>query len=148
MKKTLLLALLSFCFIAATHAQIGKIPSDVTNAFKAKYPDAKNVTWKDNVGNYEAVFTNHDAATKAFFTSKGEWTSSERSLSFDELPASVKDGFAKSKYKDWKRGSVTQIKKIESVPEEYKIYVEQSSISKKFLFFDTNGKLIREAIGV
>src|SRR4051812_7867223 len=112
MKKTVLLLLLVANFWAAnSFAQIRKVPSEVTNAFKAKYPDAQNVEWKDKVTFFQASFNLNDAETTADFSSKGEWQETAKKMDYDALPNAVKDGFKKSKYNDWTPGTATQIEK-------------------------------------
>jgi hypothetical protein len=149
MKKTILLLLLAANFWAVkSFAQIRKVPAEVTNAFKAKYPDAQNVEWKDKVTFFQASFNLNNAEVNADFSPKGEWQQTEKKMDFDALPGAVKDGFKKSKYADWTPGSVTQIEKHEG-DTQYKVYAEKSSIvQKKFLYFNTEGQLVRDTPGV
>ncbi len=149
MKKTILLLLLLISFATVkSFAQIRKVPAEVTNAFKAKYPDAQNVEWKDKVTVFEASFTSNNAEMTADFTSKGEWKETDKKMSFDALPDAVKDGFKKSKYNDWTPGTVTQIEK-NNKSLEYKVYAEKSSlVQKKFLYFNAKGQLVRDTPGV
>ena len=136
-----------FCS-AMLHAQLRKIPADVTNAFKNKYPDASNVEWKDNLTNFEVTFNLDDAEWSAQFNSKGDWKESTKKMDFDSLPESVKDGFSKSKYSDWTPGSVRIIEQNDK-PSVYKIYAEKNSIVQRvFLYFDENGRLEKEAPGI
>jgi len=59
----------------------------------------------------------------------------------------VQDGFSKSKYSDWEKLSITEIEKS-GEQLQYRIYVKKSAIEKKYLFFDVNGKLLRDAIKI
>jgi len=127
-------------------AQIGKIPSEVTNAFSAKYPEAKNVEWKDNLSNFSARFTSkEDNDCVASFNSKGEWQSTEEKLDEAELPAEVKDGFSKSRYTGRK---LTEIVKIEKKDAEtqYRLLVKKNDLEKKYPYFNKKGKLLKETI--
>ena len=135
-----------FLFTAVTaSAQIRKIPAEVTGAFSARYPHAEKVAWKDNLTAFEARFTLNNYLMSAAFNGKGEWQYSEKKMQFDELPQSVKDGFNKSKYAEREKGSVMEIDKNgEAI--EYRILVKKSGLEKKYLFFDINGRLKREAI--
>src|SRR2546423_12641151 len=137
MKKTILLLLLLINLGAVkSFAQIRKVPAEVTNAFKAKFPDAQNVAWKDKVTFFEASFTLNNAEMTADFSGKGEWQETDKKINFDALPNAVKDGFKKSKYADWTPGTVTQIEKNDKGI-QYKIYAEKSSVvQKKFLYFN------------
>jgi hypothetical protein len=144
LKSILLLILL----IAGTvQAQIRKIPASVTDAFKVRYPHAEKVAWKDEITSFEAQFTLNGFAMTADFNNKGEWQNSEKKMKFTDLPAAVNDGFKKSKYADWEITSVVEIdKNNESL--QYRIEVKKSTVQKKYLFFDTNGRLIRDAVTI
>src|SRR4249919_1999079 len=137
--------LLSLLLTLSLNAQIRKIPADVTDAFKARYPHAERVSWKDNLGSFEAQFILNNYEMSASFNSDGDWLHSERKLKYDELPEEVKDGFEKSKYTDWEKGSVFEITK-NTEPLQYRILVKKSGVQKKYLFFDSVGKLNRESI--
>jgi len=93
MKKKVSLLLLFLASIAITNldAQIRSIPSKVTDSFKAKYPDAQKVEWKDKMTYFQAGFTLDGNEATADFSSKGEWQETDKKISFEALPASVKD---------------------------------------------------------
>jgi hypothetical protein len=133
------------CF-ASLNAQIRKIPSSVTDAFATRYPHAEKVEWSDRLTSFEASFKLNGVDMKADFSSKGEWKYSEKKIAFDDLPAGVKDGFSKSEYAEWKTGSVTEIQ--QSGKElQYKVYAEKSSpFQKKYLYFDADGKLLKDVM--
>ena len=142
MRKKILLFLLMICMAAGSlQAQLGKVPSEVTEAFKVKFPNAQKVEWKDKIGSYEAQFILDGFEMTADFSGKGELEETDKKMSFDQVPAAVKDGFNKSKYNDWTPGSVIQIdKKGKEV--RYKIYAEKSSlVQKKYLYFNEKGQL-------
>jgi len=128
---------------AAAQAQMHKIPAAVTEAFKARYPHAEKVTWKDEITCFEAQFTLNSFVMTADFSSKGQWQNSEKKIQFNDLPVAVNDGFKKGKYADWKIVSVVEIdKNSESL--QYRIEVKKNGFQKKYLFLNTNGKLIRD----
>lgn len=137
MTALLLLSVISF-------AQIRKIPAEVTNALKAKFPNATDVSWKDKLSSWEAEFTESGVKTSAYFSGKGEWKETDKEMTFEALPADVKVGLSKSKYSEWTPGSVTAIWKQDKAL-QYRIYVEKSSIvQKKYLYFSEKGVLQRE----
>jgi len=146
MKKKLLLFTLMICLSAGIiHAQIRKVPSEVTDALKAKYPTAEKVEWKDKLAFFEASFVLNGSEMTADFSNSGEWQETDKKMTYDQLPAVVKDGLKKSKYNDWTPGSVTQIDKNDKSI-RYRIYVEKSSlVQKKFLIFNSEGQLEKEA---
>lgn len=144
MKKASL-ATLILMMTFGVFAQIRKIPAEVTEAFKTRYPHAEKVEWGDRLSDFEASFVLNNANMKARFDSKGEWLLSETLLKFEELPADVKDGYQKSKYTDWEVKETTRIDKhAEAI--QYRIFIRKSGIQKKYLYFDKDGKLLREAL--
>ncbi len=143
--KKIFFTFLLFFVVVFTDAQIRKIPAEVTDAFAARYPHATKVEWKDKLQYFEASFELNSAVISADFSSKGEWQSSERTMDFDQLSVEVKDGFAKSKYADWDKKSVAEIQEL-GQPLQYKINISKSDLQKKNLFFDANGKLLKDNI--
>ena len=129
-------------------SQLRKVPSEVTNALKEKYPGAQSVEWKDKLTYFEASFTLDGKEMSADFSNQGEWQETDKKMDFADLPAAVKDGFQKSKYADWTPGSVTMIEKNDKSI-QYKVYAEKSSIiQKRFLYFSADGQLLKEAPGI
>ena len=144
MKRWFLL-LLFVCATAIVHAQIRKIPAEVTDAFAARYPHAEKVSWRDKISFFEAQFILNGFEMSAGFNSKGDWQRTERKIKFSDLPNDVEDGFLKSKYAGWEKGSVVEIDE-DAEPITYRILVKKNDIKKKYLFFTTSGKLSREAL--
>ena len=146
MKRRFLL-LLFVCAGLAVNAQIRKIPAEVTDAFAARYPHAEKVSWRDKISLFEAQFMLNGFEMSAGFNSKGDWRRTERKIKFSDLPDDVEDGFLKSKYADWAKGSVVEIDE-NSEPVVYRILVKKNGIQKKYLFFSASGKLNREALSL
>ena len=144
MKKSYLLLVL-LVVLGSVQAQFKSVPAEVTNAFTNTYPAAKNVTWKSGFGGFEAHFEiNGDPAT-AKYTNKGEWKETERDMQFDSLAAVIRDGFFKSKYKDWERKEIKELKEKDK-DTLYRILVRQSSLSKKYLYFNAQGQLVKDSM--
>ena len=146
-KKLILLCLvasLSF-FSSSVYAQIRKIPAEVTDAMKEKYPNASNVEWKDKITVFQASFEMDGTTYAAKFNSKGEWQSTEKTLAESDLPADVKDGLDKSKYSDWEIKSVSIIYLPED-KSQYHLLVQKSDLQKRNLLFNPQGKLLRDSI--
>lgn len=96
MKKTLFISL--FVLISTiVFSQYDELPSAVDNAFKEKYPKAKNVDWYFEDNNYRIEFelklTNHIA----IFSEEGTWIESVTTVS--DVPVKVTKGLNK-KYPD------------------------------------------------
>lgn len=145
MKKTLLIGLLFMMSSAALFAQIRKIPAEVTDAFAKRYPHAEKVEWRDKLSYFQADFELNSVSMSAHFSSKGEWQSTEMVMDYDDLPEDVIDGFAKSKYEDWEIKETVKVERF-SKPLQYRLLVKKSGVQKKYLFFNTDGKLEREAL--
>lgn len=126
-------------------AQFRKIPAEVTDSFKAKYPQAVHVAWKDKMGSFQAEFKEGDQRLKANFSSKGEWLKTEKQYSFDYLPADVKDGFKKSKYAGWKIKEVVETQDVEDGL-AYRVTVRKGDLAKRYLRFAPGGQLLNDSL--
>ena len=147
MKKMsfLVAALFMFCSI---FAQIRKVPASVTDAFKSRYPHAESVEWRDKLTGFEASFTLNDADITASFANNGDWKSSEAKINYESLPPAVKDGFTKSKYAEWEKGTIKEIQQM-GKPVQYRIYAEKSEpFQKRFLYFNADGRLVKDGLGI
>jgi len=144
MKKLIFVSLL-FISIIPSFAQIRKIPAEVTQALKDKYPNADNVSWKDRITVFAAVFEMNNEKYEARFTDKGVWRSTEKEISESEIPEEVKDGFDKSKYADWEIKNAYLIELPDGAT-QYRILVAKSDIQKKNLLFNSDGKLLKDNI--
>lgn len=149
MKKIVFSILLGLTIVSTTQAQLRKVPSDVTNAFKDKYPKAQDVEWKDRLAYFEVQFKQDGTNMTVNYNSKGEWQKTEKAISFDETPAAVKEGLSKSKYAspdEWKTGDVVTIVTKQDSSRQYRVYVDKiGGIQKKYLFFNPSGQLEKEA---
>jgi len=146
MKKTFCFSLFSFIVLVAD-AQFRKIPAEVTDAFAARYPHAEKVEWKDKLRYFEANFQLNGSVITAMFSSRGDWEGSERKVEFNELPGEVLDGFEKSKYAEKEKNAVYELQEL-GKPLKYRITVQISGLQKKNLYFDANGKLLKEVLAL
>lgn len=146
MKKGIFLILLSAC-ITGVNAQGSNIPPAVTAAFKAKYPDATNVIWKNKITGMEVDFDLHGKQCEAKYSKKGEWRNTEVFGLEKEIPPAVKDGLNKSKYREWKIESV-RLRSNSDGTEDYHIIVAKNDIIKKDLIFNKKGQLLKNNITI
>jgi hypothetical protein len=142
--KKFFLAATFFAAAFVGNAQMNNIPATVTTALKAKYPDAQTVSWKHKLSSYEASFVLNGTKTDAYFKSTGDWLETDKATTFDDLPSSVKDGFNKSKYTDWKTTNAVEIKKPSGT--QYRVDVRKSDVQMKYLYFAPDGSLAKEAM--
>lgn len=147
MRKLFFLWMLLF-FGLSSFAQIRKIPSAVTDAFAKQYPNASKVQYEDNLINVLVHFVTDSAKMTAKYNSDGQWKETEREYSYDSLPADVKIGYEKSKYSiDWNVKEAAMIYLPKNAI-QYRIKVQKNDLQKKYLFFDKNGRLIRDSLTI
>ncbi len=147
MKLRLLLCSMSFFFAgAAAFAQLRDVPPEVTTAFAKQYPAAETVTYKDNLKNFHVHFVWKGEKMIAKYNRKGDWKESEKTSEVAKLPQPIQDGFQKSKYAtDWRTSDVTVFYEPNNV-ERYRIRVEKGDVQRRYLYFNKNGRLLKDAI--
>jgi Putative beta-lactamase-inhibitor-like, PepSY-like len=138
-------------FLAAgtitSFAQVRKIPSEVTEAFKQKYPSATNVEWRDKLSNFSAIFESDNQHYQAKFNSKGEWQLTENEIDEADLPEAVTDSYEKSKYADWEIGKVEKIE-FSDGSIQYRVESIKNDIVKKNLYFNSDGRLLKDKVTI
>jgi hypothetical protein len=149
MKKIMFLGMTVMLFGLCTtgHAQLRKVPAEVTEAFKTKYPNTKNVEWRDKLSVFQVNFEMEGEKYASKFSNKGEWQQTEKEMEQVALPAEVKDGYQKSKFTGWELKSVARVENKDGQI-QYRLLVKKSTVEKKYLFFDKEGKLIKDAITI
>ena len=147
MKKILflLVVVFSLAWSDTATAQIRKIPAEVTSAFTEKFPQATQVEWRDKLSGFTASFSLDSISYIASFNNKGEWESTEEFIDQESLPEVVQDGYEKSRYADWNVGNVSKIEFPENEI-QYKIEVAKGDIKKRNLYFNSNGRLLKDKI--
>ncbi len=150
--KTMIKAALTGVFslvigLGSITAQLRKVPAEVTDAFKEKFPNATKVEWKDKLSAFQASYEEEGVHYTAKFTSKGEWLQTEKDIEETALPAAVKDGFDKSKFTEWELKSVSRIDNKDNTV-QYRIFVKKSNVEKKYLYFNEDGRLVKENITI
>ena len=146
MKKKLFAALLvAAAFTSNSYAQLRQIPSIVTDSFAKKYPGAANVAWADKVTGFEASFNLNEHKQHVTFTSKGATKKTDMSLAIAEVPATVIDGFQKSKYNAWE---IISYEYVTETPNKiyYRIYVQKNDWVRKYLYFTKKGQLAKDGL--
>jgi len=141
---SLLIVVLSLSSLIAD-AQVTSVPEQAKENFFKQYPNATNVKWSNNVVNVNVQFEQEGDKMNAEYNNKGIWKNTLKDWTFDQLPAEVKDGFTKSKFAD---REVSDVKKLYLPGNivQYRLKAEKNDVEKKFLFFNTEGRLIRNAV--
>lgn len=138
---------LTFLFALLVHSgysQITSVPKIAKDNFAAQYPAAEDVEWDNDIVKVNVRFTLNGEKMNAEYSNKGIWKNTYQHITYEALPAEVQDGFNKSKYAD---RQVTDAKKIYLPADviQYRIKAEKNDLQKKYLYFNPNGKLVRDA---
>jgi hypothetical protein len=146
--KPVRLSILFFLFSVVgvkSFLQVTSIPGQAKENFFRQYPDAKNVKWENDVVNVNVKFEQDSNKLNAEYSNKGIWKSTLKEWDYDKLPGDVKEGFQKSKYAD---REVTDVKVLylPGYVIQYRLKAEKNDVEKKYLFFNTQGRLLRSAV--
>ncbi len=145
MKKLMILLLVTGSFVFSAGAQVTKVPQSAKDNFAKQYPSAQNVEWENEVLNATVRFEINDEQMIAEYSNKGIWKSTLKTITPGALPETVNTGFKLSKYSDWE---VTDTKIVYYPGDitQYRLKVEKNDLQKKYLYFNTEGKLLRDSI--
>ena len=126
-------------------AQVTKVSQIAKDNFAKQYPKAENAEWTNAIVSVNVQFELNGKSMNAEYNNKGIWKSTLQDESYDQLPEAVLDGFKKSKYAD---REVTDTKIIFYPGDviQYRIKAEKNDVEKKYLFFDENGRMLRESL--
>jgi hypothetical protein len=147
MKKVLSFVLIIVLFSVSVNAQIRQVPLAVKDSFGKQYPNAVDIGYKDMLTGVQVHFVLNGVKMIAKYNNKGTWKETEKESNYDKMTPAVQDGFNKSKYADWKV-TETAVIYLPDGTERYRLKVEKNDVQKKYLYFDRNGRLVRDAITV
>ena len=149
MKKLfwIILFFTALSFTERSNAQLRKIPARATNSMHAWYPDAKNIVWRDKITNCQASFNLNGIRYEAKFSRKGHWKGSEAYVTENSLPITVRDGFRKSKYKNWKVRS-SYVIYVPGEKTRYHVRVAKNGLRQKELVFTMQGQLVKDKMAI
>ena len=127
------------------YSQVTSIPAQAKENFFRQYPDAKNVKWGNDIVNVNVRFEQDSNKLYAEYSNKGIWKNTLKDWKYEKLPEDVKDGLKKSKYAD---REVTDVKVLylPGYVIQYRLKAEKNDVEKKYLFFNTEGRLLRSAV--
>ncbi len=145
MIRTILLAFALTIISGTSQAQIREIPKAVEETFSNQYKNAANVEYRDQLVRVEVRFELDGVSMLAIYTNKGVWKETQESVEYDDLPVEVKDGFDKSKFADREVAESAKIH-LPGGTEQYRILAKKNDIEKKYLFFNSKGRLLRTSM--
>ena len=138
--KILYFVLVATLFILPSFAQKVKssdVPAAVKSALEKKYPDAKNVYWEKEHGNYEANWGGKSKEDNSVqFTPAGEFIEYVKAIPVSELPKEV-NTYVKSHYKGAK---ITEAGKVTDA--HGKTFYE-AEVKGKDIVFDEHGNFVK-----
>lgn len=142
--------LVMFFFLLAvssvkSFSQVTSVPEQAKENFFRQYPDAKNVKWENNVVNVNVRFEVDSNKMNAEYNNKGIWKNTLKEWAYEKLPEDVKEGFQKSKYAD-REVSDVKVLYLPGYVIQYRLKAAKSGVEKKYLFFNTQGRLLRSAV--
>ena len=141
MKAVVLTITLNFLFLFVVQSQVVNIPDKTKTHFAEKYPEAKQVDWRNKAVNYVATFVLNNSKYSAWYHMDGVWDYTEETLEQSALPDNVKTALKNSRFSDWKVSSTAYIENNKG-EKLYRVEVKKG-IEKKYVFYDSAGKEIR-----
>ena len=130
---TLLLAGISY----GQKAKKSDIPAVVTSALAKKYPQAKNVTWEKEKGNYEANWGGKSGEDNSvMFTPAGEFIEIVKAIPVSSLPKPA-IAYVKEHYK---KARITEAGKV---TDAHGKTTYEAEVNKKDIVFDENGNFVK-----
>jgi hypothetical protein len=144
MKKIISTAAIVFLLSSVTFAQEKgesnehiNVPAKVKIALKQKYPEAKNVGWEKENGNYEANWGGKSGEDNSVqFTPSGDFIEIVKAIPVSELPKNV-TGYVKEHYKGAK---ITEVGKVTDAKGKLSYEAE---VNRRDIIFDENGNFVK-----
>jgi hypothetical protein len=129
----------------SSQAQIREIPKIVEETFANQYKGASNIEFRDQLVRVDVHFELDGESMIASYSNKGLWKETQKAWEFEKLPEEVKDGFEKSKFAD-REVTETVVLYLPGGTEQYRLLAKKNDVEKKYLYFNTKGRLLRTAI--
>lgn len=140
--NTLLLSVSMFLGMSLS-AQVINVPEKSQKDFTQRYPEAKEIVWKNNVSAYAARFKQEDHNFTARYNIDGTWDYTEKAIDSTEFPEAVKTSVKNSRYSDWKALSTAYVENKNN-EKLYRIELKKG-ISRKYVFYDETGKEVKSS---
>ena len=148
MKTNRLALFLVFVIASVTSfSQVTSIPEQAKENFFRQYPDAKNVQWSNDVVNVNARFEQDSDKFNAEYNNKGIWKRTLKDWSYDKLNDEIKEGFMKSAFAG-KQVLDVKVLYLPGYVIQFRLKVEKNNVENKFLFFNTEGRLLRTSVAL
>lgn len=141
-KLVMLLFAFSAVFFVACSDDDDYIPDrSVVDAFTAKYPDAKTVSWEKKTDYKVAEFILNNHESEAWFDTQGNWFMTETDIRFEELPLAIQEKHVLGEYANWHVDDVDMIERY-NTETIYVVEVEKGDQEVE-LIYAMDGTLIK-----
>lgn len=139
MKKLILMTVAAMItsFTFAQKTQDKNVPATIKTSFLKQYPDAKEVKWEKENGNYEAEFEVGETDYSVLLDASGNIIETEIEISVDALPANAKEYVSKNHAEQ-------KIKEAAKITDAKGTVTYEAEIKGTDLLFDSNGVFIKE----
>lgn len=145
-RATFLMSLIFLTLLShKSFSQLREIPKAVEKTFTEQYNGAANIRYMDMIIGIDVIFELNGEKMMASYNNKGIWKQTTKDWAFDKLPAEVKDGFQKSRYTDRKIDEAKMLY-LPNDSTQYRIKVRKSNVEMKHLYFNKEGKLLKESL--
>ncbi len=140
--KSLMFAILAMFFFSGLSAQVVNIPDKAKNDFGKKHAHAKDAKWENKVAYYIVHYSEGGTHATAHYRMDGTWEFTEMKINDGRTPTKVKNAFQKSKFRNWE---VKEKAFVENDNREklYR-YEVKNGVDKRYIFFNKEGKFIKE----
>lgn len=137
-KLTIVLSItVNVVLINAQKVQQKNVPTLVQSALQKQFPDAKNVKWEKEHGNYEAGFQSKGIKYSVLVNSSGTLLETEIPVAINSFPAQSK-AFILKKYPNQK------IKETSKITDSKGVVTYEAEVNGKDVIFDTKGNFLKE----
>lgn len=142
MKNSYMIMLFIACISFAQNITGQNIPKYLSYTFDAKYPGAKNISWKEESNAYIAKFELDSYKYEAEFNKSGEWKKAEKEITLAILPDLVRNQLLSGEYATWNIKSVYEL--IFPYVKKYQVVIAKDDQNKKSLLYNAVGKLLKD----
>ncbi len=126
--KKIFVTIIAVLFASASFSQKveeSQVPSNVMNAFKARFANVMGVKWEKEDTVYAAEFLMNESPTEAEFNEKGDWFNTEWEIPTDYTPQAIKD-YVNINYAKYKLREIV----VTEFPVDGKLYVVEIATKK------------------
>jgi hypothetical protein len=147
MKTRILFLSVIVLLTITSYSQLKKVPVAVRESFSQQYPEAEVIAWDGALFNSSIRFMLDKKHMNSRYSNKGVWKYTEEKTSFEAVPEAVKSSFQCGKFKELAIQEV-DIMYYPDASIQYRIKAGNNAVEKKFLYYDEEGKLVKQGITI